>query len=114
MFTYKYRIGLSLLPHVVAIPVGINIFDTFGDHHVQFSAGLTPYIEDYDTFTIKGSESLLYIGGGFGYRYQKQNANWFVMMGINPMVRIDPSLHEFIGPDPQFIVSGNLAAGFRW
>ncbi|MEZ4827458.1 MAG: hypothetical protein R3C61_14435 [Bacteroidia bacterium] len=114
MFTYKYRIGISLLPHVVAIPVGINVFDTFGNHHFQMSAGITPYIEDYDTFTIKGSESLLYMGAGVGYRYQRPEANWFVMMGLNPMVKLDPSLREFIGPDPQFILSGNLAAGFRW
>ncbi|MDX2247031.1 MAG: hypothetical protein SF052_09665 [Bacteroidia bacterium] len=112
--TYNYRIGVSLLPDAIAVPVGINVFDTFGDHHFQMNVGLTPYVKKYRTLSIKGSETLLYAGGGIGYRYQKQDGKWFWGVGVNPMVRLDPSLSEIIGPDPRFILSGNLAAGFRW
>ena len=66
------RMGFSINRTFLAVPVGITLITVPGMHHVQVTVGVTPQIEDYNSLSIQGSDTYLYIDSGVGYRFEKR------------------------------------------
>src|SRR5437868_2554545 len=113
---YSWRVGVSILPHDLSVPVAINAFTRGLKHHVEFSLGLTPYIKNYKTFLHSKdlSDKQVYITPGFGYRYQKINGGFFFTAGIDPLIFMDPPSDNFWNFVPEFKPSAHMAIGISF
>jgi hypothetical protein len=112
--SYSYRIGFSILPEDISVPLAISAFTSPGRHHLEMSLGLTPDVHKYRTF-LSGdniSDKYLYITPGIGYRYQKPGGRLMVSAGIAPLVFIDPPSDKNIPVESEFRPSAHLALGF--
>ena len=113
---YSWRVGFSILPHDLSVPLAISAFTKGLKHHLEFSLGLTPYIKGYKTFLHSKdfSDKQVYITPGIGYRYQKLNGGFFFTTGVDPLVFMDPPSDKFWNFVPEFKPSAHLAAGISF
>ncbi|MEP6951224.1 MAG: hypothetical protein ABI863_18185 [Ginsengibacter sp.] len=111
---YSWRAGFSLLPHDLSVPLAISAFTAGLRHHFEFSLGLTPYLKDYKTFLHKPdlSDKQIYITPGIGYRFQKNTSNFFLSIGVDPLIFMDPPSDYFWNFRPQLKPSAHFAFGF--
>lgn len=110
---YSWRAGFSLLSHDLSVPLAISAFTNGLQHHLEFSMGLTFYLKDYKTFLQENdlSDKQFYITPGVGYRFQKINSNFFISVGFDPLIFIDPPSNNIWNFTPRFKPTGHLAIG---
>jgi hypothetical protein len=113
---FSWRVGFSILPHDISIPLAVSAFTKGLQHHLEFSLGITPYLKDYKTFLQKKdlSDKQFYITPGIGYRYQKINGGFFFTAGVDPLIFMDPPSDNFWNFTPEFRPSAHLAAGISF
>lgn len=110
---YSWRAGFSVLSNDLSLPIAITAFTPGLQHHLEFSIGITPYLKDYKTFLKKNdlSDKQIYITPGLGYRYQKINGDFFLSVGVDPLVFIDPPSDNIWNFTPLFKPTAHLAFG---
>ena len=110
---FSWRVGFSILPHDLSLPIAVSAFTGGLQHHFEVSLGITPYLKDYKTFLHKNdlSDKQFYITPGIGYRYQKINGGFFFSAGIDPLIFMDPPSDNFWNFTPEFRASAHFAAG---
>ena len=109
------RMGFSITRTTVAAPVGISIITVPGSHHLQLTVGATPLVQDYNSFSIQGSDTFLYLDSGVGYRFQQRDFPFFGFVTVNPLLKLDPTVDSFFGNnDQEFIFQIGVAAGYKW
>ena len=110
---YSWRVGFSLLPRDLSVPVAVSAFTNGLQHHFEFGIGLTPYLKDYKTFLQKPdlSDKQIYITPDLGYRFQRANGNFFLTAGIDPLIFMDPPSDYFWNFKPEFRPSAHVALG---
>jgi hypothetical protein len=92
-----YRVGVSFLKDVIAVPLGINFFTGHQSSHVEFSLTVVPYIEHYSNLFSGDnlSDKKLYIIPGAGYRYQPVAGGFFFKAIAAPIIYLDPPSDNF-------------------
>ncbi|MCB0838815.1 MAG: hypothetical protein KDE26_15015 [Bacteroidetes bacterium] len=109
------RMGASFTRSTASIPVGISLITVPGIHHLQFTVGVTPFVDAYDSFTIQGSDTYLYLDSGLGYRFENSRIPFFGFVTANPLLKLDPTVDSLLGNnDEEFIFSVGVAFGYKW
>ncbi len=105
------RAGLGVSGSRFAVPVGIGIITRDEPHKFQLLAGISPFITDYGE---NSSDTFMDLMVGTGYRYQQDEAPWFISITFYPKVRLDPAEDDLLKVDPQFKFAMGLAGGWRF
>ncbi|AHM62508.1 hypothetical protein D770_21295 [Flammeovirgaceae bacterium 311] len=111
---YSYRLGFSVLPSLVSVPLGLSLITAPArNHHAELSVGIAPLLKN--PFSIfdegKSIDKLMLIGVGVGYRYQKPEPGLFLTIGIRPVMRVDPSSGDTWKIEKNMLHSGYLGIG---
>lgn len=115
-FNKSYRVGLSILKDVIAVPLGLQYFSGAGPHFIEYSLTLVPYIEAYqDLFSGNNvSDKKLFILPGLGYRYQPQHGGLFAKIVASPVIYLDPASDDFWRMDGKVYPCITAGLGFSF
>jgi hypothetical protein len=111
---YSYRIGISVLPESVSLPIGLNFITGKSKHHAEITIGGNVYVEHpFTVFTDKpDTDKMMFASIGGGYRYQKPSGGFFFTIGVTPLLRLDPPSDDFWNIGTKFYPSGHIGIGF--
>jgi len=108
---FGLRAGFGISGSRMALPVGAGIITKDDPHKFQILAGMTPFVRDYGE---THSDTFMDLMVGTGYRYQQDEAPWFISIAFYPKVRLDPAEDDLFNVDPQFRFAMGLAGGWRF
>ena len=108
---YSYKIGFSVEPDAVSLPLGVNLITGKKTHHGEISLTIIPYLDHYKTFLNADDQSdkYLFIIPGLGYRYQKPEGKLFFKLVAGPFIFLDPPSNDFWNMNPK--VYGSIQSG---
>ncbi|WP_224997538.1 hypothetical protein [Cesiribacter sp. SM1] len=112
---YSYRLGFSVLPTLVSVPLGLSLITAPNSrHHAEFSVGVAPLVKN--PFNIFGErqnmDKIVLAGVGAGYRYQVPRQGLFLSVGIKPVLQFNPSAGGGLKIEKGLFYSGYLGLGF--
>jgi hypothetical protein len=110
---YYWRAGISWLTRDISVPFAIGAFTQGSKHHFECSLGFTPYLKDYKTFLGNPdlSDKQVYITPAIGYRFQQASGTFFLGVGIDPLIFMDPPSDNFWNFAPEFKPWAHLEMG---
>ena len=107
---YSFRIGFSVEPDAISLPLGINIITGQKTHHAEFSLTIILYLDHYTFLNADDqSDKYLFIIPGLGYRYQKPEGRLFFKLVAAPFIFLDPPSNDFWNMNPK--VYGSIQSG---
>lgn len=108
------RIGFSLLPEYIGLPLGLEGYGTASPHSFQVGLGITPFVRDYRRQRGKDSDTYLDMLIGAGYRFRPGKQNWYLSAMIYPVLRLDPRENDPWRTDPEALLTAGVTIGYRW
>jgi hypothetical protein len=109
----SYRVGVSVLPNSISMPLAINLITGKYKHHGEVTIGGNVYVEE--PFSAFGNnpvtDKMMFMGVGGGYRYQKPDGGIFFTIGVTPLLRLDPPSDDFWNIGTKFYLSGHFGIG---
>lgn len=102
------RIGISLLPEAVAVPITFGKLIGKSKDMLELGVGIT-YLRYSDDGIDPGN--VAFLGGVIGYRYEKPDSKFLFRIGFTPLINI----YEEEDDDVQsFIPLGGISFGLRF
>lgn len=102
------RIGISLLPEAVVVPITFGKLIGKSKDLLELGAGIT-----YLRYSSGGIDdgSVAFLGGVIGYRYEKPDSKFLFRIGFTPLINIYEEEDDEV---QSFIPLGGISFGFRF
>ncbi len=104
------RIGISVLPDAIIVPLQMNYLHGTGKHKLEVGAGFTTIFGDIQTET----ETDVVASAALMYRFQKKEGHFLFRVGISPTFSLQDETDSLSGLEEVFWFWPGISFGYKF